>query len=75
VLSEEDYAKFVTELRERTQAMIKVESGAKWARLGLQSERALWLNPNSTSLVRAHPDMRRDMVRAHRRVELELFGE
>jgi len=74
VLSEEDYAKFVKNLKERTEAMMKSESGAKFARLGLLSERNLWLNPNSTSLVRAQPDMRRDMVRAHRQVELELFG-
>lgn len=75
MLSKEDYAKYVKNLRERTQAMMKLESGRKWARLGLQTERMLWLNPRSTSLVRAHPDLRQDMIRAHRQVEFELFGE
>jgi hypothetical protein len=75
VLSEEDYAKFVKTLKERTEAIMKLESGTKWARNGLLSDRTLWLNPSSTSLVRAHPDLRLDMIRANRQVELELFGE
>lgn len=75
MLSKDDYAKYVKDLRERTEAMMKLESGRKWVRLGLQTERRLWLDPNSTSLVRSHSDLRHDMIRAHRVVELELFGE
>jgi hypothetical protein len=74
VLSDEDYAKFVKGLKKRTEPMMTSELGAKCARLGLISERTLWVNANSTSHVRTQLDMRRDMVRAHRQVELELFG-
>ncbi len=37
MLSEEDYAKLVKNLKERTEAMMKSESGAKLARLDLLS--------------------------------------
>jgi hypothetical protein len=74
VLSEEDYNELVKRTKEDYDGALKAGIAPKSAHCSLMAERLLWLNPNSTSLVRAHPNERRDMVRAYRQVELELFG-
>jgi hypothetical protein len=74
VLSEEDYDKIVKGFKEHYDGLMKAGMEPRTARSSLMAARSLWLNPNLKSRVRAHPDKRRDMVRAYRQVELELFG-